>query len=170
MGLNFGAQLISLGFSVVVLLGFLSSVRRGLELMDLLFLFSLIMIVLWPWDPIRFLVPLFPIFLYYLILGIAELSRLLHVAFNSQTQVDVWKASRIVTLCILGFFVLDHASYLVAKQAGPESPDYPEWLVNFNADRQAAVWVSRPYSTERDCSRRLLAADLPLFRAEDRDL
>jgi len=159
MGLNLGVQLISLGFSVVVLVGFLSSVRRGPELMDLLFLFSLMIIVLWPWDPIRFLVPLFPIFLYYLILGIAELSRSLHVAFNSQMKVDAWKASRIVTLCILGFFIFYHASYLVAKRAGLGSSEYPEWLVNFNAERQAAVWV-RDHTTPNE----IIAGDnLPLI-------
>ena len=158
MGLNLGVQLISFGFSALVLIGFLLSVRRGPELIDLLFLFSLAIIVLWPWDPIRFLVPLFPIFLYYLILGIAELSRPLRVVFKSQTQVDVWKASRIVTLCILGFFIFDHASYLIAKQSGPGSSEYPEWLVNFNAERQAAVWV-RDHTTPNE----IVAADyLPL--------
>jgi hypothetical protein len=141
MGLNHGVQVISLGFSVVVLVGLLMAMRQGPGLMDLLFVFSLIIIVLWPWDPIRFLVPLFPILLYYLILAVGGLSRFLRVVFHSYMQVDVWRASRIVTLCILGFFIFDHASYLIAKRAGPGSSEYPEWLVNFNAERQAALWL-----------------------------
>ena len=159
MGLNHGVQAISLGFSVVVLLGFLLSVRRGPGSMDLLFLFSLMMIVLWPWDPIRFLVPLFPILLYYMMLAIAESSRLLRLIFNGQRHVNTWRASRIVTFCILGLFTFDHASYLVAKQAGPQSSEYPEWLVNFNAERGAALWLRDHTSADE-----IIAGDnLPLI-------
>src|SRR4029077_17381205 len=61
--------------------------------------------------------------------------------------------------CILGLFIFDHASYLIAKRAGPGSPEYPEWLANFNAERQAALWV-RDHTTPNE----IVAGDyLPLI-------
>lgn len=138
MGTSVGAQAISLCFFGLVLIGFVTSVKRDFGPIDAVFLFNALIILLWPWNPIRFLVPLFPILLYYLVLGVAELSRWLR---KSKTPTYSWSASRVVALCILSLFILDNASYVMARRTAPEQPGYPDWLVQFNAERQAALWI-----------------------------
>jgi hypothetical protein len=141
MGLAVPGQLISLVFSLVVLIGFIASARRDMGAMELVFVFSIAVVVLWPWSPLRLLVPLFPIFLYYLVSGVAELSRWLRKGFNRLTNADPHGALRIVMLCVLALFAFDNVSYLLARQTGPNSSQYPDWLLSFNAQQQAAMWV-----------------------------
>jgi len=141
MGVNRDVQIISLCLSVFVFIGFVLSSRRGIGLMELAFSFSLITIVAWPWPPIRFLVPLLPFFLYYLLLGVAGIYGMFRGRFGASFALDPWTASRIVMICILAFFLCDNAMYVAAKHKTSESLLHPDWLRAFNASRKAAEWV-----------------------------
>jgi hypothetical protein len=141
MGQNREVQIMSLCFSVFVFIGFVLSSRRGIGLMELAFSFSLIAIVAWPWAPIRFLLPLLPFFLYYLLLGVAGVYGIFRTRLDASVALDPWAASRIVMICILAFFLFDNAMYVAAKHQPSESLLYPDWLRTFNASRQAAEWV-----------------------------
>ncbi len=141
MGVNREVQIISFCLSVFVFIGFVLSSRRGIGLMELVFSFSLITIVAWPWPPIRFLLPLLPFFLYYLLLGVAGIYGIFRSGFGASVAVDAWTASRIVMICILAFFLIDNAMYVAAKHQPSASSFHPDWLRTFNASREAAEWV-----------------------------
>lgn len=141
MGLAVAGQLISLGFSIVILIGFVAAARRGLGPTDLTFIFSLVIIVFWPWSPIRFLVPLLPLILYYLAMGVASIERTIQKLFSRAPIAADWRTARVVIVCVLSFFLYDHVSYIFAKHKDPGTLAYPRYLRSFNATRQAANWV-----------------------------
>lgn len=141
MGLAVAGQVISACFSLLVLIGCFRAVRKGLECAELFFVFSLIMIVVWPWNPIRFLVPLVPFFLYFLVLGIGSVYERIVKKAARLSMPDPWTASRIALVCILAFFIYDNAMYIVARHKNPKSYEHPHWLRDFNAFQEAANWV-----------------------------
>jgi hypothetical protein len=148
MGLGVAGQIISACLSILVLIGCFRCVRRGVSCAELAFGFSLIMIIFWPWNPIRFLVPLLPFLLYYLILGIAVVQEAITKAVGRLATSTPWNAARIALLCILAFFIYDNAMYLVSTHKNPNSFQYPDWLRQDYASRQAAEWV-REHTSEK---------------------
>ena len=149
MGLNAEGQLISLGLSVVVLIGFVTSVRRSVGCPELFFAFSLLMIIAWPWPPIRYLVPLLPFFLYYLLVGVSEIYRPVLKRIGRPAPADHWTASRIVLLLILGLFLFDNGMYIAAMHLDPNSGQYPDWLRQSDAAGEAAEWI-RNHTSDKE--------------------
>lgn len=141
MGLAPAGQIISACFALLLLIGSFRAAKHGLRCSELFCGLSLILIVLWPWNPMRFLVPLLPFFLYFLVLGIGAVHKFIVRNVGSLSISDPWRASRIAIVCILGFFVYDNAMYIVAKHKNPETLQYPKWLRDFNSFQQAASWV-----------------------------
>ena len=144
MGLAAGGQLFSLALSIPVLIGFFTSVKRDIGPMELVCAFSVLIVAIWPASPMRYLVPLLPFFLYYLALGVAEICQLFR-KLNRRLNLPLWSASRIVVVCILALFLYDNALYITAKQMSSG----PDWLVRFDAERQAALWV-REHTPENE--------------------
>jgi hypothetical protein len=54
---------------------------------------------------------------------------------------DVWGLSRVVMLCLLGLLLYDNAGYIMAKNKDIGSLEYPDWVRQFEANRQAAEWI-----------------------------
>ena len=148
MGLAAGGQLFSFALSIPVLIGFFASVKRDIGPMELVCAFAVLIVAIWPASPMRYLVPLLPFFLYYLALGVAEICQLLR-KLHRRLNLPLWSASRIVVVCILALFLYDNALYIAAKQMSPSSFGYPNWLVRFDAERQAALWV-REHTPENE--------------------
>ena len=148
MGLAAGGQLFSFALSIPVLIGFFASVKRDIGPMELVCAFAVLIVAVWPASPMRYLVPLLPFFLYYLALGVAEICQLLR-KLHRRLNLPLWSASRIVVVCILALFLYDNALYIAAKQMSPSSFGYPNWLVRFDAERQAALWV-REHTPENE--------------------
>lgn len=156
MGLAVAGQFISVCFSVLLLIGYLRSAKQGLDCIELVFGFSLIMIVIWPWNPIRFLVPLLPFLLYFLVLGMAAVYELIRRKAGRLSISDPWRGSRIALVCILAFFVYDNAMYVVAEHKNPDSLQCPDWLRKFNATKQAADWAR-----EHTSDKQVITSDNP---------
>ena len=141
MGLNVSGQILSLGLSLVVFVGFLATAKRGLGAAELTFLFSLAIIVAFPWPPMRYLVPLLPFFLFYFLVGVAEIYRMVLGVAVKPTFLNRWQASRVAALVILGLFLIDHGAYILALHQKPSSSGYPGWVRDFNAFRESAAWM-----------------------------
>ncbi len=65
-----GLGVVSFILSLLALAGFVSVVRERLTAAEIHVLLSLMIIVLWPWDPVRFLLPLTPFLIFYLLMGV----------------------------------------------------------------------------------------------------
>jgi hypothetical protein len=82
-------------------------------------------------------------------LGVAQTWRIVLKALNTQFNADPWSASRIVVLCILAFFIYDNVLYIAAKHKSPGSSEHPDWLLQFDANRQAVTWI-RDHTPEHE--------------------
>ena len=141
MGLPVAAQFISLGLAILVLLGFVTSLKHNTGVPELAFGFSLVAIVAWPWSPIRFLVPLLPLLLYYLLKGSTVLHTATLIKLGKPATSEQWSAARVVMLCILILFVYDNIGYVIARHRPSDSFQHPDWLRRFNATVRAGQWI-----------------------------
>ena len=112
MGSAVGTMIVSLALCGLVILGFAIAVRRGVTAAEILVVLSLTIIVLWPFGPYRFFLPLTPFLVLYLVLGIQRL-------------VPPPAVLRIVLLAVVGLQVLDHVQYAAARRAGTTA--WEEW-------------------------------------------
>lgn len=105
--LKLGATPLRLGISAVVLGGLVYSLRPRIQASSLYVACSLGLIVFWPWNPARFIVPLVPFLCLFFVLGIEFLLRQI-----SQMKPDLIRnhnqlAGLICLLCILSQIISD---------------------------------------------------------------
>lgn len=58
-----------LGLGILTALGLVTSWRRGMMIVPIFMLFYSVTILLWAWNPVRFLVPVFPLTLFFAVIG-----------------------------------------------------------------------------------------------------
>ncbi|MBS1806803.1 MAG: hypothetical protein JST84_01260 [Acidobacteria bacterium] len=132
MGQVTATQMVSLSLTLLVLIGFFSVVRRRVSLAEILLLCSLALIVIWPWLTFRFLLPLAPFLLHYLLQGLATVARW------GQRINDEWALPRICMLCVLALYAYDQWGYL--KQIR-QSPEAVSWRAEFTEVQASLDWA-----------------------------
>ncbi len=70
---NTGRSVLSFLLSLLVIAGFLFTLREKVTLAEITFLFSLIIIVLWPFPPFRYVLPFLPFVIFYAVMGLRAL-------------------------------------------------------------------------------------------------
>lgn len=137
MGMTAGTMLISLLLSAVVVIGFALKVRQRITLAELVAPVSLLITLIWPWWPFRFVLPLAPFLILYLLAGLAGLHALSRrwLRCNHSSLAGL----RIFLFCVLGLSCYDHAQYLLLRQA--DSARQPEWLRNFDETSATLQWM-----------------------------
>jgi hypothetical protein len=115
-------MIVSLTLSAIVLIGFAALVRRQLTVAECVVPVSLCVILLWPQWTFRFVLPLAPFLLLYLVEGIIRLAGL--------------TAARIVVLLMVGLSLVDHAQYLAIARSGE-----PDWLVDARDTDAVMDWL-----------------------------
>jgi hypothetical protein len=129
MGVAAATQAISFIFTGIVMVGFVSAVRRGATVAEFLVLLSLAIILLWPFWSFRFLLPLTPFLFFYLITGLTVLTR-------------SHRAPRLVLLCLLGLNVYDHAGYVMLART-QSGANLSEWTGSMDEVDDALTWIDR---------------------------
>jgi len=120
------------GLTAIGLLGFAIAARRRVGLAELFVPVSLLIVLLWPFFPFRFVLPLAPFLMYYVLTGFLTVVRVL-------TRRD----GRAVALALLAMIV---AADLVShynhwrKQSGPPE-GHPLWMRIFDEHRELLAWV-----------------------------
>jgi hypothetical protein len=122
MGMATDAMIISSILAGLCVIGFIVVLRRRLVLSELTLLFTLPIILTWPWPPFRFLLPLTPFIFLYLVSGLntmrTVISRLLtrgkqrvqdtgHAWFNPPV--------RIFFAAVILLIAYEHVSYVAGK-------------------------------------------------------
>jgi hypothetical protein len=123
MGIATGTVLVSGLFSVVALLGFVSAIRRGATSAEYLVPLSVGMIVVWPWPAYRFVLPLTPYLLFYLLAGLRTITPAMPVA-------------RVALLCVIGLNAADHAQYILASRTAT-----PDWAADSQETDALLDWM-----------------------------
>lgn len=132
----YGNNYLAMGFSLLVLLGFGIVLRRGASFAELLVVGTFSIVVLWPFFPFRFLLPLAPWFLLYLL----ESVRALHGWFAARQWEDgPWVAGLLIPLLLVAIQVFSHGRYF-ASLAGSEE-QRPNWVRMFQENQQVFAWL-----------------------------
>jgi len=128
----------SLLVSLLIVLGYVFSIRFKLTSAEISIPFILGLIILWPFNPIRFLAPLIPFIFYYLICGLGVAFRRLRPELDSLTA-----GSRvmIVASVLLLLIVIGHGQTLLSRNESTLS-SY-NWEVEFGENQKLMDWISR---------------------------
>ena len=104
MGNSAATLALSTGLFVLMLVGWVRIVRDRLSAAEIVVPLSLAIVVVWPFWSFRFVLPLAPFLLVYLVEGLRAVAR------------PASRMPALVMTVVVGLFLLDHAQYLVAER------------------------------------------------------
>src|SRR5205085_7965465 len=126
--------------SALIISGLVITIRRKLTAAELLVIFTFLIAAVWPWDPYRFVLPLAPFLLFYLL----EALRVIYELAQKKLQVGLPASSRKALLAmvslLLVFFLVDHAGYWYARN-DPTPAEYLPWQALFDENKAALDWL-----------------------------
>lgn len=131
-----GNNYLGMGLSLLVLIGYGLVLRRGAGFAELLIPATLLVVLLWPFFPFRFLLPLAPWFLYYVL----EAVRAVHGWFTGrQWREGSWACGLLIPLLLAGIHLGSHVRY----QASLAEPDArrPNWVRMFQENQRVFAWL-----------------------------
>ena len=144
MGIATDAMIISSVLGALCAFGFALTLRRKILLSELALVFTLPVILTWPWAPFRFLVPFTPFILLYLVRGVDALWLLIRRWLRRDdgealTRGNFSAAARVFLLCAVLLNVYDHVNYILMKfdVVGTR----PEWLQSFDETGELMSWM-----------------------------
>lgn len=111
MGSAFGTKAISLVLTLLALGGFLVACRRRLTAAEPLVVVTIAMVALWPFPTFRFVLPLAPFLLSYLVIGVESLGAAVTRGLSQKISAAP-AAVRVLLLVLIGLNLLDHAQYI----------------------------------------------------------
>jgi hypothetical protein len=117
--------------SGLMVLGWLLAVRRRTKLAEIVVPFSLAITVLWPWWSFRFVLPLAPFLIYYLVTSLATLGQKLERRQGLIAQA--------VLLLVIGLYVVEHASFIAGRFKSP--PTNNDWTQTFTENEETLRFV-----------------------------
>src|SRR5262249_33430698 len=97
--------------SMLLVLGFVLNVRQGLGLSELAVATYLVITIAWPWPTFRFILPLAPFWLYYLLSGVRGL---LDYQKNLAQSLR-WQILLVSAGCLLTLYLVDHGLFLKSR-------------------------------------------------------
>lgn len=115
MGRGAGVVAISLGVSVIALVGYFMLSRRELGVAEYFCVLTVAMVLLLPVRTYRYVLPLAPFLLGYFLTGIETVAQRLRAGSGCS-------AVRIVASCLLVLLAAEHVQYLSRKYHGPTPP------------------------------------------------
>lgn len=141
---------ISLLALLLVTLGYLDSIRSNLTLSEIFTPFYILVVLAWPFPPYRFLLPILPIFLLYLIRGWRRViilhSRLLLQGLGSK-KINSENSLIGMAFVLLIFTVYSNTIYINRKFSTIVN-ETPKWIRIFDETEQILNWVK--FNTSKD--------------------
>ncbi len=141
MGSAGATKVISATLGLVLIIGFVSTVRRKWTVAELLVPLSLAIVLIWPFWSFRFLLPLAPYLSVYLVTGVSALAAWL-LRGAGQSRLLAASVARTVLLCVIGLSLLDHAGYVWLARDSSQ-PDRIQWLAQAREVESGLAWVDR---------------------------
>lgn len=132
---------VSLIITLLALTGYIRTLREKITVAEIAVAFSFGIMLLWPWEPFRFLLPLTSLLIYYLCLGVEKLIDV-HRQLRQSDFPKTYSVRAILTVvaCVLAVSLYGNFNYLSKKLSA--SPDnQPPWLVTFNENEKLLLWA-----------------------------
>lgn len=132
-----GAAALSLALSVLIIIGYVASWRRGPTMAEVFIAPTLAIILLWPWDTLRFLVVLLPFGLFYLLTGAGIVYGFLMRRRESSPD---WRGLTFAAGLIVALNLYANFLYIVRGLAS--APDERPTLVRaFEENEEMLLWM-----------------------------
>jgi uncharacterized membrane protein (DUF373 family) len=146
---------LSIILTALVLMGFVSVLREKISPGELVVFFSVGITLIWPWEVLRFLVPLSPFFFFYLVRGMAVFHKL-YQKLNEQNN-PYTRNSVAAGVLIIFILVNVYAQYFyISRMRSGNIVAGRDWVATFNENREMLKWVS-----ENTVDNAVLATDNP---------
>jgi hypothetical protein len=150
-----GSAGFSLFLTALMVAGFIFAVRQRLTVAEFTVPLSLMITLVWGWEQFRFLLPLLPFLLFYLLMGLRLIQSLHHrLQGNTEPRLS-WMTVTVVVWCLVALNVQGNVKYLF-RQYDPASATGPTWVPAFAENEEVIKWVG-----ERLGKKEILAAQNP---------
>jgi hypothetical protein len=128
--------------SVLVIVGFIAVARQKITMAELAVVFSLGITILWPWETLRYVLPLIPFIVFYFLSGV----RTLYGWYQQKRQQPNLRAQWMMMTGVAGLIIATnlygHASYL--RKINSNSPlERPPWTQSFEQLETMLKWIDR---------------------------
>lgn len=128
--------------SALVIIGFITVARKKITMAELAVCFSLGITVLWPWETLRYVLPLIPFIVFYFLSGVQALYGLYQ---QKRQQIDSraqWMVMAGVAGLIIAINLYGNASYI--RKLNSASPlERPQWSQSFEGLETMLNWIDR---------------------------
>lgn len=126
--------------SLLIITGLIQSARKSFGLTELVILFSVGVISLWGWSPFRFLLPLLPFWIFYLLRGCRELYGVHEWLMDKRSPNAPWIFMTVVAGCLALVGIYANVSFIrnhvhgslsqdsAWKKSGREITDIMQWM------------------------------------------
>lgn len=131
---------LSLLFTVLALFGYVMTVRRRLTLAEIVVPLALAISISWGWEQFRLLLPLVPLLLYYLLMGLTGLGDLYSILTGEQAGAKQWIPATVLIWVIVLANLYSNNQYI--QRMNDPSPAYQlKWLKAFNENEAVIKYV-----------------------------
>jgi hypothetical protein len=149
LGISGNTSAFLLIVSGLVLIGFGSTMRQKLMLSEIVLPVSILIAIAWPWRTFRFILPLLPWVIFYLLMGLKAIYGWQEQWRSRQEQPRApWIALATVVWSISLLNLYDHAEYIRAKRQ-PSSAERPVWLRAFEENEVMLKWMREKLPADR---------------------
>ncbi len=131
-----GAAGLSFVFGLLCIAGYISAVREKLTLAEIAVPATLCIVLLWPWETFRFVLPLTAFALYYVLLGLRSIFHV-HLRLREQPRRPEWVGLTVLAGMIIVLHLYGNVSYLVLKYRAPASE--PTGLMSAFAENEEVL-------------------------------
>jgi hypothetical protein len=133
--------LLSFILSLLALAGFVAACRERITLAELVTLFTVLIAVVWTYPSYRFVLPLMPLMLFYMLLGLRAVCRLaLKFRGSANRRRNYWPVLAGAVWCSAAISVYSNVTYIISLHGAPASR--PVWVRAFEESEVMLRWAN----------------------------
>ncbi len=134
-----GGEIFVFTLSILAIAGFVSVARERVTLAEIVVPLSLAIIVAWPWLPQRFVLPLSPFIIFYVLIGLQVVHRLYRRLRQTPNPHARWVTAGIVVWCAVAINTLSNGKYILSLHGPPA--ERPGRVRNFDEVEAMFKWI-----------------------------
>ena len=149
-------QTITLSFVLAILVigGLIKTVRQRLTLAEIIFVSSIVVALVLPWETFQVTLTLTPLIVFYFLIGCGLVYQL-HLKLRAEAARPGYPGLAVVAGILVAISLIGHVLYLKKKNAQDEA-SRPGWIQTFKENQQVLGWL-----TERASEGTLIATNNP---------
>jgi len=133
--------LLSFILCLLIITGFVAAVRERLGLAELVVPLSLVLTVIWPFWPFRFILPLLPWAMLYALFGVRAIFRLGTRLLRHHQPRSSWAMLGGAAACLAAISLYGNLTYILSLH-GPES-ERPRWVRAYDENVALYQWLDK---------------------------